>query len=185
MQQISDFDLRESDLASIPSLLGYGKESYNIHYNYGNYGNYYNYSNYICSTCQCKCEKGHQVISYWIGSYSDTSLSKIAAEDLNNLIDYIIKAGNYGKVNQGLTASNKVAVSNILNKDSFNLVNNAINTFTDTNTGLASKKSGDIASKSDIETFISKMNSAKMPPKTVPCCENTSFQNCITSLRIG
>ena len=167
----------------IPIVRGYGYESYGIHYNYSNYGNYGNYGNYcntcqVCNTCQALCQVGSQVISSYIGTYSK-SLNKILTTDLNDLIDYIISAGDYGKVTTGLSTSNKVAVSNIVNKDSFNIVNTAINTFTDTSTGLSAKVSGNKANAADMNTLRDTINAAKMPPKAVACCQKSGYQTCI------
>lgn len=157
----------------------------------------------ICQTCQSFCEVNKEALYKHVNEDNqqfvyinpiDTEKYKLEYDaDWNALVTFIKKGLDiYSEYkdydpdtmtididSEEFYKNSKAESKNLLNHQSINNVNNAINKFINTATGLADKNSGSATLQTDMIIFKTQVNKAKISTK-VPCCQNgASYKDCI------
>lgn len=132
-----------------------------------------------CNSCQSKCEKGSQSLTSYIGAVNTKSkpFTRTATANYTTLATYINKALDAcAYTDAKLDAS--VSLKDILMDDSlFDKIKVYVNKIA--NTTLSTSISGDSKiAANDMSKIENALNSSTIP-NTIPCCEDSSNQNCI------
>lgn len=133
-----------------------------------------------CNSCQSSCEKGKQNLTTHIGSVNtgSTLKSRVSTSNYTSLASYINKALDACQYSD-TKLSESVTLKDVIVDDSlFDKIKEYVNKIASTtlDTGIAQNSKINVSNMSKIESTL---NSSKIP-NTVPCCEDTSWQNCVS-----
>lgn len=132
-----------------------------------------------CNSCQSSCEKGKQNLTDHIGSVNtnSTNKSRVFVSNYKSLASYInraLDACHYtdNKLDESITLKDVIVDDSLFDK-----IKEYVNKIASTtlNTEISQNSKINSSNMSKIETAL---NNSQIP-STIPCCENTSWQNCI------
>ena len=130
------------------------------------------------SGCQGYCEKNKEYVHEALNLEYHGNYFLIDDGTWNGLLDYIDKAIKLCKYDYDIVSC-KTARDEKATPKKFNDANTVINKFINANTGVAKKQAGDLVLKKEVQAFEDEMNKHAKVPTTLPCCENTKFEQCL------
>ena len=133
----------------------------------------------VCDTNQSKCTKVSQSLTYHIGTCNiDVTKSEtITSEIYYNLATYINKALTICEYTDTKLDESTSLENIILNNNLFNNIKTYVNKIA--NATISYYSNYKQVTTEDISTLVTALNNANIP-ETVPCCQNTSYQSCVT-----
>ena len=129
----------------------------------------------ICNSKQSYCAKNKQGLTQHIGSISvPTAGQKVKTKDYTDIATYLNKAIAAGKRSLSPLAT-EVTAGTTINRSTLNTFINYVKVIS----GSYLDKKDSKISVSDISTLKGYLDGAKIPD-TIPCCENTGYESCVT-----
>ena len=129
----------------------------------------------ICNSKQSYCAKNKQGLTQHIGSMSvPTAGQKVKTKDYTDIATYLNKAIAAGRWSLSPLAT-EVTAGTTINRSTLDTFINYVRTIS----GSYLDKKDSKISVSDITTLKGYLDKTNIPD-TIPCCENTGYESCVT-----
>ena len=129
----------------------------------------------ICNSKQSYCAKNKQKLTQHIGSMSvPTAGQKVRTKDYTDIATYLNKAIAAGRWSLSPLAT-EVTAGTTINRSTLNTFINYVKVIS----GSYLDKKDSKISVSDISTLKGYLDGTNIPD-TIPCCENTGYESCVT-----
>lgn len=129
----------------------------------------------ICNSKQSHCAKNKQGLTQHIGSMSVPTVGqKVRTKDYTDIATYLNNAIAVGKWSLSLLPT-EVAAGSPINRSTLDTFISYVRTIS----GSYLNKTDSKISVSDISTLKGYLDGTNIPD-TIPCCENTGYESCVT-----